>query len=168
MLINISFYKKGEATLRKPGCRVPGFSSVFPPFPVAVTVTLVLLVWLKRAGSFVGLWQVLTDKTKTRVFSFSSSPPFDIRACQGILELLSAQGHGCQRRCPSLLVSILVARRGFGQCVYINCLLASVQRVGWPQTCLKIIEICLGLGEHTQRLLVWICLEHIQRLKGMW
>lgn len=36
-------------------------------FPsVAATVTLVVLVWLKRADDFVGLWQALTDKTQKK------------------------------------------------------------------------------------------------------
>lgn len=69
------------------------------------------------------LWQI----KQKRVFSLYLSPAFDIGACQGILELLNTRGHGWQRWCPCLLVSILVARRGFGQCVCINRLLESVQ-----------------------------------------
>lgn len=124
---------------------------------MAVKVTSALLVWLKRADSFVGLRKALTDKTKKRVFSLYLSPAFDIGACQEILELLNTRGHGWQRWCPCLLVSILVARRGFGQCVCINCLLESVHRAGSTQVNVKGYRKITSAHFQAFSESVWLC-----------
>lgn len=95
------------------------------------SVSIVLLLWLKKTDSFVGLWKAWLDKTKPCFLvhrSLSLSPAFHIGICQGKLELLNTQGHSSQRWRPCLLVSILVAKRGSGQCVCTNCLLHFVHR----------------------------------------
>lgn len=106
----------------------------------------------------------LTDKTKKkRVFSLYLSPAFDIGACQGILELLNTRGHGWQRWCPRLLVSILVARRGFGQCVCINCLLESVHRAGSAQVNVKGYRKITPAHFQAFSKSVWLCKKKKKR-----
>lgn len=95
----------------------------------------VLRLWLKSTERFVGLCMGLLDGQNKILFSLSVSAALNIGVCQGILEQQNTRGHRWQRRCPCLLLSVLVAKRGSRQCVCTNCLLYSVhgQQLSWSK-----------------------------------